>query len=133
MTYYFDMDGTLCDFHSAYTSRADALRYDFIRNLAPFIHNVKAMRKAIAAGHSCYILSKAANEEAKRAKLDWLAEYIPELTADRALVIVGYGKKYEAMKEEGILIDDNIKETRQWEKAGHTAILLETRGAEIKL
>ena len=65
MTYYFDMDGTLADFHGAYTSHADACRYDFIRNLAPFTANVETMRKAIADGHNCYILSKAANEDAK--------------------------------------------------------------------
>lgn len=133
MTYYFDMDGTLADFHGAYTSHADACRYDFIRNLAPFTANVETMRKAIADGHNCYILSKAANEEAKQAKIDWLAEFIPELTADKIIVIVGYGKKYEHMIEEGILIDDNVKETRQWEKAGHTAILLADKGAAITL
>jgi phosphoglycolate phosphatase-like HAD superfamily hydrolase len=133
MTYYFDMDGTLADFHGAYTSHADACRYDFIRNLAPFTANVETMRKAIADGHNCYILSKAANEEAKQAKIDWLAEFIPELTADKIIVIVGYGKKYEHMVEEGILIDDNVKETRQWEKAGHTAILLADKGAAITL
>ena len=133
MTYYFDMDGTLADFHGAYTSHADACRYDFIRNLAPFTANVETMRKAIADGHNCYILSKAANEDAKQAKIDWLAEFIPELTADKIIVIVGYGKKYEHMVEEGILIDDNVKETRQWEKAGHTAILLADKGAAITL
>ena len=133
MTYYFDMDGTLANFHDAFTSHADACRYDFIRNLAPFTANVETMRKAIAEGHNCYILSKAATEEAKQAKIDWLAEFIPELVAEKIIVIVGYGKKYEHMVEEGILIDDNVKETRQWEKAGHQAILLAARGAAITL
>ena len=117
MTYYFDMDGTLADFHGAYTSHADACRYDFIRNLAPFTANVETMRKAIANGHNCYILSKAANEEAKQAKIDWLAEFIPELTADKIIIIVGYGKKYEHMVEEGILIDDNVKRPRPNDRA----------------
>jgi len=133
MTYYFDMDGTLADFHGAYTDHSDACRYNFIRGLRPFTANVATMRKAIADGHKCYILSKAANEDAKQAKIDWLAEFIPELTAEQIIVIVGYGKKYEHMVEEGILIDDNVKETRQWEKAGHTAILLADKGAAITL
>jgi 5'(3')-deoxyribonucleotidase len=133
MTYYFDMDGTLADFHGAYTSHADACRYDFIRNLAPFTANVATVRKAIAEGHKCYILSKAANEDAKAAKIDWLAEFIPEMDAANIIVIVGYGKKYEHMVEEGILVDDNVKETRQWEKAGHKAILLADKGATFTL
>jgi hypothetical protein len=37
------------------------------------------------------------------------------------------------MKEEGILIDDDATNCKQWTKAGHTAIYLETKGQEITL
>ena len=73
MTYYFDMDGVLADFHSTYTERAQALSHDYLANLAPFVENVKTVRNLIAAGSLVYILTKAANEDARQGKLDWLA------------------------------------------------------------
>ena len=37
------------------------------------------------------------------------------------------------MKEEGILIDDDATNTKQWTKAGYTAIYLETKGQAVEL
>lgn len=132
--YYFDMDGVLADFHSNYTDHAQALSYDYIANLAPFTGNVQLAKTLIANGHKVYISSLAANEDAKQAKLDWLAKYLPEIPAYRIIIIVGHGNKAKYMKTKtGTLIDDKATNCRQWEKAGHKAICLTTKGMTAQL
>ena len=131
MTYYFDMDGVLADFHSTYTERAQALSRDYLANLAPFIENVKTVRNLIAHGEQVYILTKAANEDAKAGKIDWLAKYIPEITAKQFICIVGSGRKVDYIREAGILVDDDIKNIRQWVKGGFEGYLVEAKGAAV--
>ena len=91
--YYFDMDGVLCDFHKEPYKYANAINREWIANLDPFMANVNLVKSLIANGKSVYILSKAASENAKLGKLDWLAKHIPELIPKRVIVIVGNGKK----------------------------------------
>ena len=82
MTYYWDMDGVLADFHTAYaTDRATALKKDAMANLLPFMANVVTLRNLILAGHTCYILTKAANEAGAQGKVEWLAKYVPARVA----------------------------------------------------
>lgn len=131
MTYYFDMDGVLADFHSTYTERAQALSRDYLANLAPFVENVKTVRNLIAHGEQVYILTKAANEDAKAGKIDWLGKYIPEITAGQFICIVGSGRKVDHIREAGILVDDDIKNIRQWVKGGFEGYLVETKGAAV--
>ena len=132
MTYYFDMDGVLANFHKAYAlDKATACKRQAMANLEPFTQNVAAVRSLIASGVQVYILTKAANEDGKAGKIDWLAKFIPELTAEQFICIVGSGRKVDFIREDGILVDDDVKNTRQWEKAGHKAILLEVKGAAI--
>lgn len=133
-TYYFDMDGVLADFHGAAAGDwKKALSYEFIANLPAFAENVKTLRKLIAAGHICYILSKAANDEAKQGKIDWLARFVPEMTAENIIIIVGSGRKVDYVREAGILVDDDIKNIRQWEKGGFTGLLVTEKGGHIDL
>ena len=134
MTYYFDMDGVLANFHKAYaTDRATALKAAAMAALEPFAANVAIVRDLIAAGNTVYILTKAANEAGKAGKVEWLARYIPEITAERFICIVGAGRKVDYIREDGILVDDDAKNTRPWIKAGHAAITLTTKGETIAL
>ena len=133
MTYYFDMDGVLADFHSNYTDRSQALSREYLANLAPFAENVKTVRNLIANGERVYILTKAANEEAKEGKIEWLAHYIPELVAERFICIVGSGRKVDYIREAGVLVDDDPKNIRQWEKGGFEGYLVEAKGATVQL
>lgn len=131
--FYFDMDGVLADFHKNYTNRSQAMSYTYLANLPAFTHNVDLLNKLIANGENCYILTKAANEAAKNGKIDWLKKYVPALNLDKFICIVGYGKKIDYIREDGILIDDDEKNTKQWIKAGHEAYLLTVKGENINI
>lgn len=130
--YYFDMDGVLSNFHKEPYKYANAINRNWIANLDPFMENIEIVRNLIKNGKSVYILSKAASEDAKLGKIDWLAKYVPELNKKRIIIIVGNGKKVDYMKTKtGILVDDDIKNTRPWAKAGHKAITLEYKGQKV--
>jgi 5'(3')-deoxyribonucleotidase len=132
--YYFDMDGVLSNFHKEPFKYENAINREWIANLDPFMENVALVRNLIKNGKSVYILSKAASEDAKLGKIDWLAKYVPELSKKRIIVIVGNGKKVDYMKTKtGVLVDDDIKNTRPWAKAGHKVITLEYKGQKVAL
>ena len=132
--YYFDIDGVLANFHKEPYKFTNAINREWIANLDPFVENVELVRELIRNGKSVYILSKAASENARLGKLDWLAKHIPELNPKRVIVIVGNGKKVDFMRTKtGVLIDDDIKNTRPRMKAGHKAVTLEFRGQTVAL
>lgn len=134
-TYYFDMDGVLANFHKDYDFRKrgqQALNREWIANLEPFANNVQIVKNLIAKGNRVYILTAAANEAAKLGKIDWLTKYIPELSLEMFICIVGSGKKVDYIKEDGILIDDAKKNITPWIKAGHKAIWLEVKGMTVQ-
>ena len=132
--YYFDMDGVLTNFHKEKYSYANASNREWIANLEPFIENVNVVKDLIHNGNKVYILSKAATEQAKEGKFDWLKKYIPEIAIENIIVIVGNGKKVDYIQtNDGILVDDDIKNVRPWRKGGYKAILLETKGEKIDI
>ena len=133
MTYYWDMDGVLANFHKAYaTDKAVALKRNAMANLEPFAENVETLRSLIAAGHTCYILTKAANAEGAQGKVEWLAKYVPEMD-EAHIIIITKGRKVDNIRGDGILVDDDSANTRQWEKAGHKAILLTEKGEAVRV
>lgn len=129
--YYFDMDGVLANFHKAYaTNKGTALQRKAMANLEPFEENVNLVRNMVKAGLKVYILTKAANEAGKLGKIDWLAKYIPEITADQFICIFK-GKKIDFIREDGILIDDDKKNLTPWAKAGQEIYFVTEKGAKI--
>ena len=131
-TYYFDMDGVLANFHKAYKEdRAVALKRNAMATLEPFEENVALVRNMVAHGENVYILTKAANEGARQGKVDWLAQYIPEIDEEHFICIVGHGKKVDFMREDGVLVDDDKKNLNPWAKAGHEVYFVEEKGAVV--
>lgn len=134
MTTYWDMDGVLANFHKAFaTNKGTALQRKAMANLEPFMENIETVKALIKNGEMVYILTAAANEQGKLGKLDFLAKWLPEFDTNNFICIVGHGKKVDYMKEEGILIDDDMKNIRPWRKAGFTAIYLETKGEAVQI
>lgn len=131
--YYFDMDGVIANFHKEPYSFKNAISREWIANLDPFTENIDTMRNLIKQGHKVYILSKAAKETSRLGKLDWLDRYIPEMPRENIIIIVGNGKKIDYIREDGILVDDDIKNIRPWEKAGHKTIYVEIKGARVAI
>ena len=132
--YYFDMDGVLANFHKAYaTNKAVAMNEKAMAELEPFEANVALVREMISAGVKVYILTKAANEAGMRGKMAWLEKFIPELSMDQFICIVGHGKKVDFIREDGILVDDDKKNLNPWAKAGHEVYFVEEKGAKIVL
>lgn len=128
-SYYFDMDGVLANFHEHVDGWKYAMSYNFIRNLRPFEESVNLVNEMIASGKSVYISSLCASEDAKRAKIDWLAQYIPNLKANHIIIVVGNAKKNETMKtKKGVLIDDKKANINAWRKAGLKAVFVEEKG-----
>lgn len=130
--YYFDMDGVLANFHKAYaTNKGVAMNRKAMADLEPFEDNVALVREMIKTGVKVYILTKAANEAGMLGKIEWLEKFIPEITAEQFICIVGHGKKVDFIREDGILVDDDKKNLRPWEKAGHEVYFVEEKGAKI--
>ena len=131
--YYIDMDGVIANFHKEPYKYTNAINREWIANLEPFMENVEIVRNLVIT-ENVYILSKAANEDAKLGKLEWLARYIPELNRNHIIIIVGNGKKVDYIRtENGILIDDDMKNINPWRKAGFDYIYIEEKGAKINL
>ena len=132
--YYFDMDGVLANFHKAYAeNKAVAMNRKAMADLEPFEENVALVREMIKAGVKVYILTKAANEAGRLGKIEWLAKHIPEITEEQFICIIGHAKKVDFIREEGVLVDDDKKNLRPWERAGHEIYFVETKGAKIVL
>lgn len=131
--YYFDMDGVIANFHKEPFKYTNAISREWIANLEPFMENINLMRKLILANEIVYILTKAASENAKLGKIDFLKKYVPEFDFNKFICIVGSGKKIDYIQEDGMLIDDDIKNIRQWEKAGQEVYFVEAKGKSIEL
>ena len=86
---YIDMDGVLADFFGEPNNlKRFETEKGFFRRLKPFKKNVQAVRKLIADGkHNVFILSASPNERADTDKRLWLAQFIPELETENAIIM----------------------------------------------
>lgn len=127
-TYYFDMDGVLANFHKEPYKYTNAINTEWIANLEPFMNNIRKVQQLIKNGNNVYILSKAAAETSRQGKIQWLAKYLPQIAQDHIIIIVGNDKKINYIKEDGILVDDDMKNIKPWQKANQHYIYIENKG-----
>lgn len=148
---YFDMDGVLCDWVSAYNQAKPNLSlarfmdlnkperdkiknqiftYAFFRNMAPIQKGMDLFEAYRNQGEDVYILSAIGDsnhiKEIKRAKRNWVKEH---LGAHIPCYFVDKVRNKHLMKLDGykehILIDDRKKAIDAWRAAGGTGILFE--------
>lgn len=134
MVYYFDMDGVIANFHKEAFSFKNASSRKWISELEPFMDNINLIRNLIMNNEIVYILTKAINENAKLGKIDFLNKWIPELDTDSKFIcIIGNGRKVDyKVTENGMLIDDDMKNLNPWKKAGLPIYYVKEKGAKIE-
>lgn len=132
MTINFDMDGTFVDLYGVpewweKLDKHDPTPYIEAKPLVRLSTLARYINKFQKAGIEVNIISWLAKNstpkyesEVIEAKREWLRKHLPSVHFDR-IYIVPYGtpKSYYAPRDRNnLLIDDDIKNLAQWEKAG---------------
>lgn len=131
---YVNFNGVIADFHSIDWSRVEVengTNIDFLNEFEELEYksNIDTI-KNLTKKHNVYIISRVASDDVKEKMITWLSKKIPEIPIDNILIFVNVSRKCYAKSTDDILIDDNNRYTKQWNKYGGTGILI-NRGEDI--
>lgn len=144
--YFLDMDLTLAAFplkHGEMGTQQYRTKAGFFQKLKPYA-NIEAVNMAIIGKKNVYILSNSPTETADNDKRNWLDEFLPAipevkrifnrggLTANQTKAQVAETILGRKLTKNDILIDDCIKNLKEWEAAGGKAIHKQTRQPNAK-
>ena len=126
---YVNFNGVLANFHNIEWSRMEVehgVNIDFLTEFEEleFKNNIDTVRKATQK-YNVYIISRVASDEVKNKMLTWIENKIPEISKDNVLIFVNVSRKCYATNENDILIDDNNRYVKQWNKYGGKGILID--------
>lgn len=113
---YFDMDGTIADFNGQ-TDAVKRFRSEkgFFKNLKPLEKNLQAVKRAIADGYDCYIITASPHRRADNDKIKWLIKYLPEMPTEKVIITrLGECKAHAMKTVDGILFDDYDRNCKEW-------------------
>ena len=122
---YLDMDGTISDLYSVQNWEPKLRAYDpspyseakpmyNMRILNTILEEIAA--KGITIGVISWLAmgsTKEYDKQVRKAKKDWIAQYLPVAT-EIHLIKYGYSKKKAAKIKDSILIDDNADVRAAW-------------------
>ena len=126
--FFWDMDGTLCEFHYQTDSQA-IYQKGYFDELAPHTNIVETVRKMVIENpENVYVLSAVLTNSpyARTEKNVWLDKYLPEIdNSHRIFVPCGMDKaKFvpHGITKEDFLFDDYTANLQQWASMGGTGI-----------
>lgn len=120
----FDMDGTLVDFYRVpswleYLIQEDTFPYEVAKPLLDMKRLTDEINRLQLLGYEVNIISWASKRASKeysarirRAKIEWLRKYLPQVKFNHIHVIKYGTPKYRYAK--GILFDDEFDNRNKW-------------------
>ena len=126
MTYYFDMDGTLANFYGVdgwldYILEENTKPYEIAiplispKKFAKWANELK--KEGVNFGIISWTArggSKDYNKRVRKAKIDWLNKYFPNIFTEIHIVKYGTPKHYVTKEKNGILFDDEENNRKKW-------------------
>lgn len=119
MKYFFDMDGTLCEFRI--DARLDDLyKKGYFLSLKEHPNVVILLKNLIANGEEVYILSAVLGAQQEYEKRQWIREHDIVLPEEHLLFVPCGSNKAERVKVDGtsVLVDDHTPNLLDWKAAG---------------
>ncbi|MBQ6105728.1 MAG: hypothetical protein IJL03_07250 [Lachnospiraceae bacterium] len=122
--FYFDMDGTLCEWKPC-KDLSVLYRPGYFVGLKKQEHVVTLLCDLLDAGYPCTVLSAVLGEQQESEKRIWLGRVFGDRRPEIPAIFVPNGSNkshYVSATEETVLLDDHSPNLTKWYSAGGTGI-----------
>lgn len=121
--YFFDMDGTLCEFKPGATME-ELYSKGYFRSLKPQKNVCSLLHSLMLAGKEVYVLSAVLGTQQEKEKRDWLFDNRIWLPQNHILFVPCGTNKASCINvsKDTILIDDHTPNLLGWQSAGGTGV-----------